>query len=515
MLLGDGPLRGDLETLAAGLASPTGSCSPASLRTSDRSSPRASRSSCAVVARASRDRSWRLSPSRFRSSPRPPAAIASWSATPAGSSTIGDIDGLAQAMDWLIDHPAERRAMGERAGSGWSTVRPAGSSAGCTRRSTRRCWPTGRRRPWRDRRTWPAKQTAIERRRRLGQRPPARSRPTCARAARPSRSRRPGSAASSATADARPSDIALRDQDPVHVRGQDLGRPTDRRGDDRKPAGGGLEDRRSAGPPNPTPGRRCRTPDTGCGRRRPGRAGRRCLPRPRRSIVCFEVGPERALADEHVAQAAVRSWRSWSATVSRTADPCPACSWRHSQRPPDCRRIPRPAGALARRIRVARCREHRVRDDPDAFGRPIPSISTGLRGRDPGIRHDDRHPSCGHRRQQAAHAGLVGVDVAQRASSADQHRNPREGLAERREDHRRDQPGIDDVDVGGQGPVAAEGAEGHGQAAETDPGATGHDRARGRARGRRPPRPRRPGRRVPTAGGIGPRMTTWQRLRPG
>ena len=27
---------------------------------------------------------------------------------------IGDIDGLAHAMDWLLDHPAERRAMGER-----------------------------------------------------------------------------------------------------------------------------------------------------------------------------------------------------------------------------------------------------------------------------------------------------------------------------------------------------------------------------------------------------------------
>ena len=27
---------------------------------------------------------------------------------------VGDVDGLAQAMDWLIDHPAERRAMGER-----------------------------------------------------------------------------------------------------------------------------------------------------------------------------------------------------------------------------------------------------------------------------------------------------------------------------------------------------------------------------------------------------------------
>ena len=26
---------------------------------------------------------------------------------------VGDIDGLAEAMDWLLDHPAERRAMGE------------------------------------------------------------------------------------------------------------------------------------------------------------------------------------------------------------------------------------------------------------------------------------------------------------------------------------------------------------------------------------------------------------------
>ena len=81
---------------------------------------------------------------------------------------VGDVDGLAQAMDWLIDHPSERRGMGER-----GRIRMVQTY---DLRVVIRLHETLYASMLADRSSpsvadddFPAKQTAIERRRRLGQ----------------------------------------------------------------------------------------------------------------------------------------------------------------------------------------------------------------------------------------------------------------------------------------------------------------------------------------------------------